>query len=231
MEDRFNTIAGWTLFGGIVALGLSSLSGHYFQADKHHAPEKQGYAIEGVEEEGEGGAAKVPLPVLLAAADPAKGKALFAKCQACHTDAQGGANGIGPNLYGTMGEGIGQGKGGYAFSDSLKSKGGTWTFEAMDAWLTSPKKFADGTKMSFAGLSKAEDRANIIVYLNSLGSNLPLPKADAAPAADAPAAEASGGAEGPAAPADPKAAGANAMPDPAVAAGGTKSTVPATKAP
>jgi len=231
MDDRFNTIAGWTLFGGIVALGLSSLSGHYFQADKHHKPEKMGYAIEGVEEEGEGGAAKVPLPVLLAAADPAKGKALFAKCMACHTDAQGGPNGIGPNLWGTMGEGIATGKAGFAFSDALKSKGGTWTFEAMDEWLTSPKKFADGTKMSFAGLSKAEDRANVIVYLNSLGSNLPLPKPEAAPAEGAaPAADASGAAaEGPASPADAKAAGAAAQPAPEAAAGGDKSTVPAAK--
>jgi cytochrome c len=183
-----------------------------------------GYAIEGVEEEG-AGAAAVPLPVLLAAADPAKGKALFAKCMACHTDTQGGANGIGPNLWGTMGEGIAVGKGGYAFSDALKAKGGTWTFEAMDQWLLSPKKFADGTKMSFAGLSKPEDRANMIAYMNTLGSNLPLPKVEAAPAeGEAPAADASAGAEGPAAPADAKAAGAMAQPDPATAAGGTKNT-------
>lgn len=234
MDNQFNTIAGWALFGGIVALGLSSLSGHYFQADKNRPPEKMGYAIEGVEAEGEGGAA-TPLPVLLAAADPAKGKALFAKCMACHTDTQGGANGIGPNLYGVLGEGIAAGRGGYAFSDALKSHGGNWTFENMDAWLTSPKKFANGTKMSFAGLSKAEDRANLIVYLNSLGSNLPLPAADAAPAAGEPAADASAGAEGagaagagaegPAAPADAKAAGATAQPAPEAAAGGDKSTV------
>jgi cytochrome c len=52
MDDRFNTIAGWTLFGGIVALGLSTLSAHYFLADKHERPEKMGYAIAGVEPEG-----------------------------------------------------------------------------------------------------------------------------------------------------------------------------------
>ena len=223
MDNRFNTIAGWTLFGGIVALGLSSLSSHYFQADKHRPPEKMGYAIEGVEEEGEGGK-ETPLPVLLAAADPAKGKALFAKCMACHTDTQGGANGIGPNLYGVLGEAIAAGRGGYAFSDALKSHGGNWTFENMNAWLTSPKKFADGTKMSFAGLSKAEDRANLIVYLNSLGSNLPLPAAEAAPAEAAGDASAAA-AEGPAAPADAKAAGATAQPASEAAAGGDKSTV------
>ncbi len=84
-----------------------------------------------------------------------------------------------------MGEAIGQGKGGFAFSDALKSVGGNWDFEKMDHWLTSPRKFAAGTKMSFAGLSSPEDRANLIVYLNAQGSNLPLPAPEAAPAADA----------------------------------------------
>ena len=182
MDDRFNTIAGWTLFGGIVALGLASVSRHYFEADKDHRPHEMGYAIEGVEVEGEAGAAAVPLPVLLAAATPAAGEALFAKCKACHTVDQGGANGIGPNLYGTVGEPIGKGKGGYAFSGDLSGHGGNWDFANLDAWLTSPKKFASGTKMSFAGLSKAEDRANIIVDMNSMGSNVPLPAAEAAAA-------------------------------------------------
>ena len=111
---------------------------------------------------------------------------------ACHTIDQGGANGIGPNLYGTVGEAIAKGKGGFAFSDALAGVGGNWTFDQLDKWLTSPKAFANGTKMTFAGLPKAEDRANVVAYLNSMGSNLPLPKP--APAADtsaAPAADAS----------------------------------------
>lgn len=183
MDNRTNTIAGWVLAGGIAALGLSIASGMIFHAER---PEKMGYPIEGAEEGGEGGAAAVPLPVLLAQADAAKGEAIVtAKCGACHTVNQGGANGVGPNLYGTMGEPIAQGKGGFAFSDALKGVGGNWDFDKMDAWLTSPRKFAPGTKMTFAGLSKPEDRANVIVYLNQQGSNLPLP---AAPAADAPAA-------------------------------------------
>ena len=224
MDDRFNTIAGWTLFGGIVALGLASVSRHYFEADKDHRPDEMGYAIEGVEVEGEAGAVAVPLPVLLAAAVPATGEALFAKCKACHTVDQGGANGIGPNLYGTVGEPIGKGKGGYAFSGDLSGHGGNWDFANLDAWLTSPKKFASGTKMSFAGLSKPEDRANIIVYLNSMGSNVPLPKAEAAPAApvaDAAAAKAGDTASGPAQ-TTPAAAGATAQPAPSVAGGGDK---------
>jgi len=102
MDDRFNTIAGWTLFGGIVALGLSSLSGHYFLADKENRPAKMGYVIEGVEAEGGAAAAVEPIATRLAKGDAAKGEATFAKCKACHTIAQGGANGIGPNLWGAL---------------------------------------------------------------------------------------------------------------------------------
>jgi cytochrome c len=186
MDDRFNTISGWALFAGIVALGLTSVSGTYFGADKHHRPETMGYAIEGVVSS-EGGESAEPLPNLLAKADVAKGEQVFKKCASCHTAAQGGANGIGPNLYATMGKPLGH-IAGFAYSDALKGVGGNWDFDKMDAWLHNPKKFAPGTKMTFAGLSSAEDRANLIVYLNSLGSNLPLP---APVAADAPAADAS----------------------------------------
>lgn len=194
MDDRFNTIAGWTLFGGIVALGLSSLSGHYFLADKDHRPEKMGYVIEGVEAEaGEGAAAAEPIANRLAKGDAAKGEAIFAKCKACHTVAQGGANGIGPNLWGIVGVAQAAGHGGFAYSDALKAKGGKWDFASLDEWLTSPAKYATGTKMSFAGIGDAQQRADVILYLNAQGSNLPLPAAEAAaaPAAEAPAADAS----------------------------------------
>jgi cytochrome c len=185
MDDKFNTTSGWVLFSGIVALGLSSLSGHYFRADKHHPPETAGYTIAGVVKSGGEAAAAVPIETLLAAADPAKGEAVFKKCTSCHSIASGGANGIGPNLYGVVGEAIGSGRGGFAFSDDLKKHGGSWDFKALNEWLTSPKTMVAGTKMTFAGLDSAEDRANLIVYLNTQGSNKPLP---AAPAAAAPAA-------------------------------------------
>jgi cytochrome c len=197
MEDRFNTIAGWTLFSGIVALGLSSLSGHYFKANKPHRPHEMGIEIAGVEAEGGGGAAAVPIETLLAEADAAKGEKTFAKCISCHTIAAGGPNGTGPNLHEIVGDAVAQGRGGFAFSDALKSHGGKWDWATMDAWLKSPAAFAKGTKMSFAGLSDPKERANLMVYLNSQGSNLPLP---AAPAAAAPA-EGEKPAEG-AAPAD-----------------------------
>ena len=167
MSDRFNTIAGWTLFSGVVLLGLSAVSSRYFHAGKEQRPETMGYEIAGVVQEGEGGAAETPFEAFLAKADVAKGEKVFAKCAACHTINAGGANGIGPNLAGVYGEGVAQGRGGYAFSDALKSKGGKWDDATLDAWLTDPAKFAPGTKMSFAGLSDAQERANIIAYLKT----------------------------------------------------------------
>lgn len=194
MDIRTNTAAGWVLAGCAAALGLSIVSGMIYHGGR---PEKMGYPIEGVEAEGgEGGAADVPIATLLAAADPAKGAEVFKKCASCHTINQGGANGIGPNLYATLGEPVGQGKGGFAFSDALKGVGGNWDFDKMSAWLTSPRKFAPGTKMSFAGLSNPEDRANIIAYMNQQGSNLPLPAAPAAGAEAAGEAAADGVAPG-----------------------------------
>ncbi|UYY56860.1 c-type cytochrome [Sphingomonas sp. S2-65] len=177
MDDRFNTIAGWALAGGIAALGLTIVSGMAFHSER---PEKMGYAIEGVEDAGEAGAAAVePIATRLAKADPAKGADVFKQCTACHTINQGGPSGIGPNLYAAVGKPHGHVPG-FAYSDALKAVPGNWTFDALDAWLTSPRKYAPGTKMTFAGLANPQDRANVIAYLNSQGSNLPLPAAPAA---------------------------------------------------
>jgi cytochrome c len=186
MDNRTNTIAGWVLAACVTALGVTIASGMAFHSER---PEKMGYVIEGVVEEGgAAAAAEVPIATLLASADAAKGAEVFKKCSSCHTIAQGGAVGIGPNLWGVMGKPI-AGQAGFAYSDALKGKGGNWTFEAMDAWLRGPRKFAEGTKMSFAGLGNAEDRANILAYLNTNGSNLPLPAAPAAGAAPTPGGE------------------------------------------
>tara|TARA_R110002033_G_scaffold19458_7_gene49938 strand:+ start:761 stop:1393 length:633 start_codon:yes stop_codon:yes gene_type:complete len=190
-----NTIAGWVLAGGIAALGFSIVSGKYFHAGKHERPEVMGYVIEGVEASG-GADAGPSIEELLQTADAAAGEKVFAKCAACHTINQGGANGIGPNLWASMGKPHGH-VAGFAYSDALKSIPGNWDWNSMDAWLTSPRKYAEGTKMTFAGLGKAEDRANLMVYLNSQGSNIPLPPAPVAeePAEEAVDAEAEAGAD------------------------------------
>jgi cytochrome c len=177
MIDRNNTIAGWVLAAGIVALGSSILFGKIFHGE---TPEKPGYAIAG--EAVDSGKAALPLATLLASGDVAKGESLFAKCVACHSINAGGANAIGPNLHGTMGSAIAK-HAGFAYSADLAAKGGTWTWENMDAWLTSPKKFAAGTKMSFAGIPDAQDRASMLLYLNTQGTNMPLPPPPAAGAA------------------------------------------------
>lgn len=182
--SNMNTIYGWVLAGGIAALGLSIVSGKYFHADKHDRPETMGYVIEGVEAEG-GGEQAVPLATLLANADPAKGEKIFAKCAACHSIDKGGANGVGPDLYGSMGKPHGH-VAGFAYSDALKAVGGNWDWEGMNAWLTSPRKYADGTKMSFAGLGNPEDRAALMLYLNNMSdSPIALPAAPAETPAEA----------------------------------------------
>lgn len=202
MYDRFNTTAGWVLFAGIIALGSAIASSLYFKADKPYHSEKMGYFIEGAEEGGAEGAPAYDLGTLLAAADPAAGEKVFAKCSTCHSVNQGGANGIGPNLWAVMGSPIGSHVPGFAYSAALKEKGGAWDYANMDAWLKSPKAFAAGTKMSFAGLSKPEDRANVIAYMkaNGGGPEFPAPKPveGAAPAdgAAAPAGETTPAAEG-----------------------------------
>ena len=180
MNDRFTTIAGWVLFAGIVALGTSIVSGLYFNEER---PEKMGYPIEGVVVEG-AGAATAEKPIDFSVADAAAGEQVFKKCAACHNADKGGANQLGPNLWGVLGEPIGKGANGFAFSEALSGKGGTWNFDNLSEWLSNPKKFAPGTKMTFAGLSKSEDRANVIAFLNAHGdAPLPLPAAPiAAPA-------------------------------------------------
>ena len=166
MDNRFNTIAGWTLFSGIIALGLSSLSGHFFRADKENRPETMGYAIAGVGG-GAGAAAETPIEALLATADAAKGEEVFNKCAACHTINGGGANGIGPNLAKVFGADVGKHAAGFAYSPALAGKGGKWDEKTLDAWLTSPRDFANGTKMTFAGIENPQDRADLIAYLKA----------------------------------------------------------------
>ncbi len=198
-----NTIAGWVLFGCASALGLSIASGMIYHSG---APEKEGYPVESADgTEGGGAAAVEPIANRLAKADTAKGQASFAKCAACHTITSGGANGVGPNLWASMGKAHGH-VAGFAYSEALKAVPGNWTFEAMDQWLASPRKYAAGTKMTFAGLSDPQERANVIAYLNAQGSNLPLPAAEAAPAA----AEGEGNTAAPAEPANATAPAAEA---------------------
>ena len=181
MNDRTNTIFGWVLASLIVALGGSIVAGKYFHANDPSLPEdvQPGYVIEAAEE---GGAADdgPPLALLLAEGSAEDGAGVFARCQSCHNVAPGGANGIGPALNGVVGSTIGAHSPSFAYSSALKDVGGTWTYEALDGWLANPKAFAAGNKMAFPGLSNAQDRANVILYLRENGGGPPLPEVPAA---------------------------------------------------
>ncbi len=175
MADN-NTIAGWVLFAGICVLFPTIIAGEYFAGER---PEKMGYPIAGVQSEGAAAApAATPIAVLLAKGDATKGAQVFAKCTACHNAAAGGAAGIGPNLYNVVGRPIAA-TAGFSYSDAMKGIKGNWDFDHLNNWLTAPGAMAPGTKMTFAGIENEQDRANVILYLNQQGSNLPLPKPSA----------------------------------------------------
>lgn len=112
---------------------------------------------------------------LLAAASIEGGQAVARRCVACHSFEKDGKNQVGPGLYGVLGREIG-GVDGFAYSAALQGKEGVWDYEALNAFLANPKEYIPGNKMAFAGLRRAEERADIILYLRSLSeSPLPLP--------------------------------------------------------
>lgn len=207
MNDSMNTIFGWVLASCGIALGGAIVADIYFHGGNAALPEgaSPGYVID-APEEGATADAGPSLATLLASGSAEAGEAVFAKCSACHTITQGGADGIGPNLYGVLGTNIGAHAPGFAYSSALSGLGGTWTYENMDHWLASPRAMADGTKMSFAGLGSGEDRANVILYMlaNGGGPALPTPEPEAPAEGDAAAVEgeAPAAAEGAEAPAE-----------------------------
>src|SRR5579875_3465287 len=114
-------------------------------------------------------AAPPPIGLLLAKADPQKGKQEAQVCTACHTFEKGQPNMIGPNLWNIANSAMGEDRGGYDFSSAMQKKKGTkWTPELLDKWLTDPQAFIPGTKMTFAGIPNPEQRANVIAYLETL---------------------------------------------------------------
>lgn len=108
----------------------------------------------------------------LASADTAAGAKTARACNACHSFDKGGPNKVGPNLYGVVGADIASHEG-YKYSDALAGKEGEWSYENLSAFLTAPKDWAPGTKMSFAGVKKPEDLANLIAYLREQSDNPP----------------------------------------------------------
>ena len=106
---------------------------------------------------------------MLANADSASGEKISKKCIACHTFSEGQASKIGPNLWDVVGRDIASGTE-FPYSNALQNIEGKWDFAELDKFLTSPKKYAKGTKMAFPGLRKPSDRADMLAYLRSLSS-------------------------------------------------------------
>ena len=202
----FNKIAGAGLATALAIVGLREVTTGLFSSE---APAKPGYLIEATIEGGEGAAAVDVIPdfgTVIPVADLKAGEAVFAKCQSCHNVANGGANGTGPNRWGVVGQKTGS-HAGFAYSAAMTdfgTKQAVWDDTQMYEFLKAPQKYISGTKMSFVGLKKSEDRVNMIAYLRAQGGTLPLPAPN--PAAAAPAAAAPVAGAVPAAPAEAPAA-------------------------
>ena len=176
---ELNKILGAILGTCLGILAINIAAGAIFAPT---VPAKPGYEIT-VPEHKEGGPAKPeeekqpPIEQLLASADVHRGESSAKKCQACHTFNKGGRPLVGPNLWGVVGRPKAS-EPGFKYSAALKAKGGNWTIDDINQFITNPKAAVPGTNMSFAGIPKPTERADIIVYLNSLSDNpAPLPKA------------------------------------------------------
>ncbi len=139
---------------------------YVIEVEEPAAVETAGAGTAATDGEGEAAAAEPTFAELYAAADIASGEKVFKKCKACHK-LEDGANATGPFLYGVIDRGIGAVD--FGFSEAMATHGGTWTPEAMNEFLTRPKDYISGTKMTFTGLKSESDRANVIAYLATIG--------------------------------------------------------------
>ncbi|TXM67087.1 cytochrome c family protein, partial [Methylobacterium sp. WL69] len=184
---ELNKVAGAALGALLFAVG----SGFVAELIYHPKPPgAAGYALPEPQAKAAGGGAPEakaePLPIRLASASADKGQSAAKKCASCHSFDKGGPNKVGPHLWGVV-ERQKAHESGFEYSAALKEKGGAWTYDDLDHFLTSPKGYAAGTKMAFAGITSPTERADVIAYLRTLADTpAPLPaaekKAEAKPA-------------------------------------------------
>ena len=172
-----NKIVAAILVAGIIGSGSGVISRILYEP-KHL--EEAAYKIEVPKEAAAGVEAKAepekPIGTMLASANVQQGQEIAKKCQACHSLEKGGPNKVGPDLYGVVGRPVASHEG-FEYSDALKKLGGDWDYDKLNKFLTNPKADVPGTKMTFAGLPKEGDRADVIAYLRTLSDNpVPLPQ-------------------------------------------------------
>jgi len=173
-----NKIVGALLGTMLFAMGINIFAGAIYAT---HKPAIPGYDLPAAEEAASGAAAATqepsePLPVLLGKADPAKGEKIAQACTQCHIFQKSGPKKPGPPLFGIVGRQVAS-VDGFGYSSAMKGKGGTWDPEHINEFITNPRKVVPGTAMTYAGLNKPQQRADLIAFLNTLSDNpQPLPK-------------------------------------------------------
>ena len=173
-----NKIIVSIVFAIILVLGINKITDVIFYVEK---PEKSAYQVEGITTVASTTSAETSsvssdsgdIMALFASATAAEGAKVFKKCAACHSIAENGANKIGPALWGVLGRTSGS-LPDYKYSKAMSAYGKNWSFEEMNGFLIKPKEWIKGTKMAFAGLKNAKERAAVILYMNE-NTNNPLP--------------------------------------------------------
>ena len=161
----------------ILILGINKITDKIFYVEK---PEKSAYEVTNVSTTSTAGSTSASsstesgeIMALLTSVSIADGEKVFKKCAACHSIAKGGSNKIGPALWGVLGRQAGSVPD-YKYSKAMTTHGKPWSFDEMNSFLTKPKDWIKGTKMSFVGLKSEKDRAAVILYMNE-NTDSPLP--------------------------------------------------------